>query len=65
MRVIIFFDLPMLSEVEVKRYTRFRKYLIKSGYIAEPDIAVTKEADQLNFVLQFNNEILDIRGIKL
>ena len=33
MRVIIFFDLPMLYEVEVKRYARFRKYLIKSGYI--------------------------------
>lgn len=52
--------------ITVKEYIKQAlKPLIKSGYIAEPDIAVTKEADQLNFVLQFNNEILDIRGIKL
>jgi len=33
MRVILFYDLPVLSEVEIRRYTRFRKYLLKSGYI--------------------------------
>lgn len=33
MRSILFFDLPMLSDAEVRRYTRFRKYLINNGYI--------------------------------
>lgn len=33
MRVLLFFDLPMLSDVEVRRYTRFRKYLISNGYV--------------------------------
>lgn len=33
MRVILFFDLPMLSDAEIRRYTRFRKYLINNGYI--------------------------------
>lgn len=33
MRIILFFDLPMFSNAEVRRYTRFRKYLLKKGYI--------------------------------
>jgi CRISPR-associated protein Cas2 len=33
MRSILFFDLPMMSDAEVRRYTRFRKYLINNGYI--------------------------------
>jgi len=33
MRVLLFFDLPMLSDAEIRRYTRFRKYLLKNGYI--------------------------------
>lgn len=33
MRIILFFDLPMISEAEVRRYTRFRKYLLGNGYI--------------------------------
>ena len=32
MRMIVFFDLPMTSKKEVKTYTQFRKYLIKSGF---------------------------------
>lgn len=33
MRLILFFDLPMTTKEEVKIYTRFRKYLIKNGYM--------------------------------
>lgn len=33
MRIILFFDLPMLSDTEVRRYTRFRKYLLSNGYV--------------------------------
>ncbi len=33
MRIILFFDLPMISDAEIRRYTKFRKYLIKNGYV--------------------------------
>jgi CRISPR-associated protein Cas2 len=33
MRVIILFDLPMETTTQRREYSRFRKYLIKSGFI--------------------------------
>lgn len=33
MRVIVMFDLPVVTASERKEYTKFRKYLIKSGYL--------------------------------
>lgn len=33
MRIILFFDLPMVTKQEVRIYTHFRKNLIKNGYI--------------------------------
>lgn len=33
MRLILFFDLPMVTKAEVRTYTKFRKYLIENGYI--------------------------------
>lgn len=33
MRLILFFDLPMVTKFEVRIYNQFRKYLIKNGYI--------------------------------
>lgn len=33
MRLILFFDLPMVSKQDVKIYTRFRKWMIKNGYL--------------------------------
>lgn len=33
MRLIIFFDLPMTTKSEIKVYNRFRKTLIREGYI--------------------------------
>ncbi|MFZ3100596.1 MAG: CRISPR-associated endonuclease Cas2 [Desulfitobacteriaceae bacterium] len=33
MRVIVFFDLPMESTQERREYGRFRKYLLKSGFL--------------------------------
>lgn len=32
MRILLFFDLPFDDAAAVKRYTRFRKILIRSGY---------------------------------
>jgi CRISPR-associated protein Cas2 len=33
MRVIVFFDLPVKTALERKAYTRFRKYLMRSGFM--------------------------------
>lgn len=33
MRILVMFDLPVTASVERKEYARFRKYLIKSGFI--------------------------------
>ena len=32
MRMILFFDLPMNTNKEIRIYTQFRKHLIKSGF---------------------------------
>ena len=33
MRVLIMFDLPVVTAHERKEYARFRKYLLKSGFM--------------------------------
>ena len=33
MRLIVFFDLPMLTDRDRREYTKFHKYLIKNGFI--------------------------------
>lgn len=33
MRMLIMFDLPTLTQNDMREYRRFRKYLIKSGFI--------------------------------
>lgn len=33
MRLILFFDLPMVTKSDIRVYNHFRKYLIKNGYI--------------------------------
>lgn len=33
MRILVMFDLPVITVAERKEYTRFRKYLIKSGFL--------------------------------
>lgn len=33
MRILVMFDLPMITAAERKEYTKFRKYLIKSGFL--------------------------------
>ena len=33
MRVIVFFDLPILTESNLREYRKFRKFLIKSGFM--------------------------------
>lgn len=33
MRLIVFFDLPMVKKKERREYVKFRKYLLKQGFI--------------------------------
>lgn len=33
MRVLVFFDLPVVTSEDRRNYARFRKFLIKSGFI--------------------------------
>ena len=33
MRVLVFFDLPVLTAEQRREYTRFRKFLIKNGFL--------------------------------
>ncbi len=33
MRLIVFFDLPMITKEDVREYTKFRNFLLKNGFI--------------------------------
>lgn len=44
MRVIVLFDLPVLSDAERREYTRFRKFLIKSGFLMMQESVYVKLA---------------------
>lgn len=33
MRVVVFFDLPVLTSENRRAYTKFRKFLLKSGFM--------------------------------
>lgn len=44
MRVIVFFDLPTLTVEDRREYVRFRKYLIKSGFMMMQESVYSKMA---------------------
>ena len=44
MRVLVLFDLPVLTSVQRREYTRFRKYLIKSGFVMQQESVYSKLA---------------------
>lgn len=44
MRVIVFFDLPVETTLQRRNYTRFRKYLIRSGFVMMQESVYTKLA---------------------
>ena len=44
MRVMVLYDLPVGSSNEIREYTRFRKYLIKSGFMMMQESVYTKLA---------------------
>lgn len=44
MRVIVFFDLPTITSQDRREYTRFRKSLIKGGFLMMQESVYTKMA---------------------
>ena len=44
MRVMVFFDLPTTTKRDIREYTRFRKFLIKSGFIMMQESVYSKIA---------------------
>ena len=44
MRVIVFFDLPTLTSENRREYTKFRKFLIKNGFLMMQESVYTKMA---------------------
>ncbi len=44
MRVIVMFDLPTTSSQDIREYTRFRKYLVKNGFLMMQESIYSKLA---------------------
>lgn len=44
MRIIVFFDLPTITYEERKSYVKFRRYLLKSGFIMLQESVYSKLA---------------------
>ena len=42
MRLMLFFDLPMLSDKDRREYTRFHKFLLRNGFIMMQKSVYTK-----------------------
>ena len=44
MRIIVFFDLPILTKTERNQYSKFRKYLMEHGFIMVQESVYSKIA---------------------
>ncbi len=44
MRVIVLFDLPVATATQRREYTRFRKFLLKSGFVLQQESVYSKLA---------------------
>lgn len=44
MRVIVLFDLPVTTAAQRREYTRFRKFLLKSGFVMQQESVYSKLA---------------------
>ncbi len=57
MRVIVFFDLPVETAKERREYTRFRKHLIKNGFMMMQESVYTKLALNQNAASEIADSI--------
>lgn len=44
MKVIVLFDLPVTTAAQRREYTRFRKFLLKSGFVMQQESVYSKLA---------------------
>lgn len=44
MRVMVFFDLPTTTKKDIREYTKFRKFLIRSGFVMMQESVYSKIA---------------------
>ncbi len=51
MRILLFFDLPTITSTDRRNYSRFRKYLLKDGFIMLQESVYCK--------LAINNTVVD------
>ena len=58
MRVMLFFDLPMLSSAELKAYNKFRKFLIKNGFMMMQESVYCKLAANQNAVKTISQNLV-------
>lgn len=66
MRVILFFDLPMVTNEELKTYRKFVKFLKKDGFIMMQKSVYTKLAlnhTKVNSILTHVNKNLPKEGL--
>ena len=58
MRVLVLFDLPVRTSANIREYTRFRKYLLKSGFMMMQESVYCK--------LALNSTVVDsiVSGVK-
>ncbi len=57
MRVIVFFDLPTETAKERREYTRFRKHLIKNGFVMMQESVYTKLALNQNAAMEIAENV--------
>lgn len=61
MRVLVFFDLPVLTSEQRREYRRFRKYLVKNGFVMVQESVYAKLALNSTQVEQIVSNIKDCR----
>lgn len=61
MRVMVFFDLPTVTASDRREYSKFRRNLIKSGFLMMQESVYTKIALNQNVAAVVCNEIKKIK----
>lgn len=64
MRVLVFFDLPTVTDSDRREYRKFRKNLIKGGFMMLQESVYAKLALNTTQVHQITNEIKKIQPPK-
>ncbi len=64
MRIIVFFDLPVETAEERKNYRKFRKFLIKNGFLMVQESVYAKLALNQTHAEQIVSEIKKAKPLK-